>query len=253
MKTATFFIALYVIFFTPTEIFGYGTGISGYSGKATNVCTKCHGSISSAVTLTITGPTTLTAGATGNYTLTVASSSISKSGVDIAASSGTLAANDAQLKLLSSDLTHSSTKSGTGSVTWKFLYTAPATTGSATLYASGGTSKSAINKTTFAVTVTDATDVKESGAKVTEYRLLQNYPNPFNPSTKISYAIAKDEYVTLNVYNVAGKEVERLVNGQRSAGEYSVSFNASELPSGVYFYKLTAGSFTQIKKMVLTK
>ena len=63
----------------------------------------------------------------------------------------------------------------------------------------------------------------------------------------------KDEYVTLIVYNIAGKEVAKLVDGLRSAGEYSVSFNASELPSGVYFYKLNAGSFSQIKKMVLTK
>lgn len=83
--------------------------------------------------------------------------------------------------------------------------------------------------------------------------MSQNYPNPFNPSTKISYSLPKDEYVTLNVYNIAGKEVAKLVDGQRSAGEYSVAFNAAELASGVYFYKLNAGSFSQIKKMILTK
>ena len=246
-------VMLLAVLILSGETFGYGTGITGYSGKSTSVCTSCHGSISSSVTLAISGPATLVAGATGSYTLTVTASSITKSGVDIAASSGTLATNDSQLKLASSELTHSSTKAGTGSVTWSFKYTAPATAGSVTIYASGSSAKASINKTTFAITVTSATDVKEAGMKTTEFKLNQNYPNPFNPSTKISYSLPKDEYVTLNVYNIAGKEVAKLVDGLRSAGEYSVSFNASELPSGVYFYKLNAGSFSQIKKMVLTK
>lgn len=76
--------------------------------------------------------------------------------------------------------------------------------------------------------------------------LNQNYPNPFNPSTKISWQ-------TLKVCDVLGNEVATLVNEQQTAGTYEVEFNASHLSSGIYFYKLTAGGFTQTKKMVLLR
>jgi hypothetical protein len=242
-----------------STVYGYASGVTGRTQKSGTSGCSCHSSTAnSAVTVTIAGPATLTAGATGNYTVTVKNTGSFNSGVDIATSSGTLAAGtDAVLKVSSGEVVHQKNMTGSGSLVYNFRYTAPATTGTVTLYATGcGTSSSKPGwafAPNFSVTVSAATDVKETGAKVNGYNLTQNYPNPFNPSTKISYSIAKDEYVTLNVYNVAGKEVARLVDGQRSAGEYSVSFNASELPSGVYFYKLSAGSFTQIKKMVLTK
>jgi hypothetical protein len=89
--------------------------------------------------------------------------------------------------------------------------------------------------------------------------LLQNYPNPFNPSTNISFIIpaSKGEKgitsVSLKIYDVRGCEVTFLVNEQMKAGNYSVAWDASDFPSGVYFYKLTAGDFTSEKKMVLVK
>lgn len=85
------------------------------------------------------------------------------------------------------------------------------------------------------------------------YVLYQNYPNPFNPITKIRYKIGEDGIVTLKVYNLLGEEVETIVNEFMRAGEYEVEFNASSLPSGVYFYALQAGKFKSIKKMVLLK
>jgi hypothetical protein len=85
------------------------------------------------------------------------------------------------------------------------------------------------------------------------FQLQQNYPNPFNPSTEISYTIAKAGNVTLNVYNMLGQNVASLVNGYQAANTYKVNFNASGLSSGVYFYKLSAGSNEMIKKMVLMK
>ena len=83
------------------------------------------------------------------------------------------------------------------------------------------------------------------------YALEQNYPNPFNPSTTIRYQIPKDGLVTLKVYDVLGRKVKTLVNSYQSAGEHFVKFDGRGLASGVYFYSLTAGDFSQTKKMIL--
>ncbi len=87
----------------------------------------------------------------------------------------------------------------------------------------------------------------------TVYSLSQNYPNPFNPVTKINFALPKQGFVTLKVYDVLGREVRTLVNEVKSAGQFSVDFNASEFASGVYFYKLESNSFSDIKRMMLIK
>ncbi len=83
--------------------------------------------------------------------------------------------------------------------------------------------------------------------------LDQNYPNPFNPSTTISYTLAENSDVSLKIYNVVGQEVAQLVNEKQSVGAHGVKFDASELTSGIYFYKLTAGNFISVKKMTLIK
>ncbi|MEW6701723.1 MAG: DUF5666 domain-containing protein, partial [Bacteroidota bacterium] len=85
------------------------------------------------------------------------------------------------------------------------------------------------------------------------YELKQNYPNPFNPSTAISFNLAKQEEVSLVVYNIIGQEVATLVNGPMSAGSHIVKFNAVNLASGVYLYRLKAGNFVSVKKMILLK
>ncbi len=86
-----------------------------------------------------------------------------------------------------------------------------------------------------------------------KYELSQNYPNPFNPTTKINFAIPKQGLVTMKIYDVLGREVRTLVNEVKQAGNYTVDFNASEFASGVYFYKLTSGDFSDIKRMILVK
>ncbi len=98
----------------------------------------------------------------------------------------------------------------------------------------------------------DMLDVKDL-ATPKAYELGQNYPNPFNPSTTIEYSVPKDAAVTLKIYDVLGKEVATLVNEQKPTGTYIVNWNASNFSSGLYFYKLTAGEFTQTKKMFLVK
>jgi hypothetical protein len=86
-----------------------------------------------------------------------------------------------------------------------------------------------------------------------QFSLSQNYPNPFNPTTTINFSIPKSGFVTLKVFDVLGREVSTLVNETRVAGNYSVDFDGSRLSSGVYFYRIQAGDFISIKKMMLTK
>jgi hypothetical protein len=86
-----------------------------------------------------------------------------------------------------------------------------------------------------------------------EFTLEQNYPNPFNPETNIRFRIPEFGHVSLKVYDILGNEIATLVNEEKPAGSYEVDFNASALPSGVYFYRLEANGFSQTKKMILMK
>jgi hypothetical protein len=86
-----------------------------------------------------------------------------------------------------------------------------------------------------------------------QFNLLQNYPNPFNPTTTIKYSIDKPGNVRLSVYDITGSKVATIVNENKLAGNYSVNFIGTDLPSGIYFYKLEAGQYSQIKKMILLK
>jgi len=88
---------------------------------------------------------------------------------------------------------------------------------------------------------------------ISTFKLYSNYPNPFNPSTKIKYLVAEKTFVSLKIYYVAGSEVSSIVNQEQVAGEYETDFNASDLTSDVYFYKLQAGNFVETKKMILMK
>lgn len=85
------------------------------------------------------------------------------------------------------------------------------------------------------------------------YFLFQNYPNPFNPITNIKYSIPKSDIVIIKVYDILGKEITTLLNEYKQAGAYEVNFNASNLPSGVYFYRMISGSYSETKKMILLR
>ncbi len=96
-------------------------------------------------------------------------------------------------------------------------------------------------------------DVREDSRLPLEYRLYQNYPNPFNPTTEIRYQTSDVGRVVLNVYDILGRKVTTLVDEIQSPGLRSATFNATTLPSGVYFYRLTARSFVETKRMMLLK
>ncbi len=98
------------------------------------------------------------------------------------------------------------------------------------------------------------TSVKQADNRVPKrFALLQNFPNPFNPSTIIGYQLTTNVFVSLMVFDVLGRRVETLVNERQSAGNHSITFNAGSLPSGIYFYRLDAGTYHDTKKLLLLK
>lgn len=100
--------------------------------------------------------------------------------------------------------------------------------------------------------VTENTEAQTS-LTLAGFLLQQNYPNPFNPSTIIRYQLAANSYVTLKVYDIVGRDVATLVNEHQRAGHYSVTLNARNLPSGIFFYRINAGNFSAVKKLVVIK
>jgi hypothetical protein len=101
--------------------------------------------------------------------------------------------------------------------------------------------------------ITTLTAVEDNESKLFKHQLFQNYPNPFNPSTTISYYIPKEENVVLKLYNILGQEIKTLVNERQSLGQHSIKFFGNNISSGIYFYRLIAGSFSISKKMIIMK
>ncbi len=103
------------------------------------------------------------------------------------------------------------------------------------------------------VQVKKTVGVEDEKTLPTQFNLKQNYPNPFNPNTTISYSIPIQTNVNISVYDVSGKEIAILVNEVKSPGSYNINFSAKNLPSGVYYYKITTNEYTETRKMVLLK
>ncbi len=313
----------------------------------------CHNSSSDPnVTVRIWGPTQVTTGSTNSYFVSIKGGPAVKAGFNTAARIGTLAANDASVLKIGSELTQSTPKvfGSADSVFWTFSYTAPQTTGFDTLYATGNSVNgdgipTALDKWNFSpnfpvqvmqvvpVELTSFTarvvgrDVVLEWATATEtnnshfivekkegnawtaigkidgngtttqkktytfsdnnaksgknsyrlkqvdfsgafeyssmvdaevalpggFELSQNFPNPFNPSTVVRFALPVAGFVNISVYNSAGEKVAELLNGNLETGEHSVKFEAGNLPSGLYFYRLQAGDVSLTKKMILSK
>ncbi len=246
--------------------YAYSTGITGQTRKSVTTGCECHGSSpTSAVNVVINGPSSLSPGQKGTYSVTISGGPLVRGGTNIAASSGTLSPiSGSGLQSLSGELTHTSPKSpSAGTVTFQFEYTAPSTPGNVTLYANGnsvnfngsnnGDQWNFASDKTIMVGTTSVDD--NISGSVENFKLEQNYPNPFNPKTNFKFQIADFKFVTLKIYDLFGREVTSLVNEPKEPGEYEIEFDASKygLSSGVYLYHLKAGEFISTKKFVLTK
>jgi hypothetical protein len=239
---------------TAATALAYPSGYTGGTLKTTvNGCGGCHGSSrNTAVTVSITGRNTVTAGDTATFTVTVAGASGSQGGIDISARRGTLAAVSATLQLVSGELTHRARVAVPS--TYLVRYTAPATGGTDTLYATGKDNNDRWNwAPNFGITVAPATAVREREGRPEEAVLDQNYPNPFNPATVIGFSVQRAARVRLSVHDLVGNEVALLVDGTVSAGSHTARFEAGGRAAGVYFSRLTVGGGVQVRKMLLVK
>ncbi|MBP1683250.1 MAG: repeat protein [Ignavibacteriaceae bacterium] len=148
-----------------------------------------------------------------------------------------------------------------GSFDWEYIYDENVSSravgvwvdNSGYVFAAGDGEGANGNQDLMAVKLSKISGVEDIGSSVNEFVLFQNYPNPFNPSTVISYQLPVNGNVTLIVYDVLGNEVSTLINEEKPAGNYEVEFSAEGLTSGIYFYKLQAGSVTETKKMILMR
>jgi hypothetical protein len=233
-------------------------------------CT-CHGaSPNSGVSVIVTGPSSVRFNDTATFIVKIKGGPLSAAGVDISAGKGNviLSPLETSLQRVSVgswfELTHTSPKAPSNdTVRFTFRYIAPSTVGAVdTIFAtgnsvnlSGTTSGDQWNFGGFKVINVSATSVREINELVSSYNLSQNFPNPFNPSTSIRYGITKAGFVSMKVYDASGREVADLVNKYQNPGSYEVNFAAGDykLSSGVYYYRLTAGDFSEVKKMILTK
>jgi hypothetical protein len=282
MKKNIFILSLFLLL--ALVIYGsvkaFDDGIVGLTRKGGNMegC-SCHSLTQfSNVKVSIVGPSSVGAGDTVEYKLKISGGPLVRAGCDIAASNGLviLSPADTMLQSLqatstSFELTHIWPKLPVNdTVTFIFKYVAPNTPGIFdTLFANGNSVNfngandsdqwNYANNT--AILITNSVGIRNISSIAKDFHLEQNYPNPFNPATKIIFEIPLSKggqrglYTTLKIYDITGKEIAMLVNGQLKPGSYEINFNADKygLSTGVYFYKLSSGNFTETKKMLMIK
>ena len=253
----SFITVLLLVFSISFIVYAYSSGVAGCTLKTHSTGCNCHSTTANtSVIVSLSGPDTVLTGSTNDFTFTVGSTgSFTRGGIDVAVSNGTLdIGTSTGIKILSGEVVQSS--KFTGATTKTFTFTAPSTSGTVIMYACGSAGSSnpppwnnASNKT---IVVKSSTGIENNITPVS-FSLNQNYPNPFNPNTTIKFQTKDLRLVTLKVYNIIGKEVATLVNENLKAGNYEVTFDGSNLSSGIYLYKIKAGNFSEVKKMTLVK
>lgn len=255
-------------------------GYVGATEKNGGAGCNCHSfSPSTQVSAGVIGPDSFFVGSTVNYKLFVTGGPRVSAGFNLAARTGRLGSVDNFTKLIQfvpgdSQLTHTSPRAfSSDTLFWNFRYTAPNSVGLDTIY-------SVVNSTNgngqadgndkwnfgrkFVVKIHNNPVSVENGNMIADnFILYQNYPNPFNPSTKIRWYSPTSEINQLKIYDINGKELVTLIDEFRQAGLHEVEFNLANsllnksnkfsVSSGVYFYKLTIGNYSEVKKMILIK
>lgn len=259
LNSAVFFgLILYA-----TLVFAHSSGMTGATRKNGSGCTCHNNNPSTNVSVSINGPSDLLVNQTGTYTVTIQGGPAVRAGTDIAVSGGSLNASSSAIQKLGDELTHTSPQAFVGGVaTFSFTYTAPGTPGTQTIFANGNSvnfnGSNSGDEWNFApnkiVTIKAATSVSDnSPAGPSDFTLSQNYPNPFNPTTNIGFSLPGTQNVTLKVYDISGKEIAILKSGVLAGGRHVASFDASNLPSGTYIYRLSGASGVQERTMLLLK
>jgi len=264
MKTNLLFIAAFlsvIIYANIDELHG----IVGMTRLDGSVGCVCHGiDFNDSVFVWIDGPDSIFVNDTAYFKILMTGGPAISGGFNVAARIGHLDSLDFETRIIIGQLTHSAPKSFLNdTVYWSFKYTAPDSIVTDTIYSvansvNGDSIPSSLDKwnfgENFAVFVIDnPTTVKQDLISVDELIFHQNYPNPFNPVTSIEFQITNFGNVTLKVYDLLGSEVATIINEEKQPGVYKFKFDASGLPSGIYFYKLEVGNFIDVKKMLLLK
>ena len=248
-------------------------GIIGLTKRDGGLGCLCHNlTPTNSVSVWIEGPDSVLINSSVQYKLFMTGGPAKAGGFNIASFVGTLDSVDTLTQVLFGELTHTSPNPFLNdTVSWNFLYTAPDSLVVDTIYSvANSVNWDSIPSNfdqwnfgeNFVVHVIDnPVYVQNENQQPEDFVLYQNYPNPFNPSTSIKFTIPsviasttkQSQQVTMKVYDVLGNEVATLVNEEKPAGEYEVEFSSNGLTSGIYFCKLSVGSSSDIKKMVLIK
>lgn len=273
MRKIIFSIAILLFLAVTYEtIMSFSGGIGGRTrknmyGEFEYGC-SCHNVDSlSSMQVNIYGPSVVAPGFSYTYRITVKGGPAVRGGFDFNCWYGSVDTVGGENTVnFGFDITHTTPREFTGdSVSWLVKYIAKDTNVILfdTLYATGNSVdfNGAADSTdrwkfspNFIVKIDPGTiGIQNGGEIASAFSLGQNYPNPFNPVTKINFTISKADFVTLKIYNSLGKEIETLVSKTLGMGEYSVDWDASAYPSGVYFYRLSSESNSSQKKMVLIK
>jgi hypothetical protein len=255
--------SLLLIIWCGFEVY-YSTGMIGRTKKTPDgYGCICHnpGVPTDTILVYITGPETVAVGSSNVYTLHMLGGPSVVGGFNVAAGWGSLQSIDTTTRVEDGELTHTLPKAwGEATVSWQFMYTAPATVGLDTIYSVGNSTNNDLSPigdefnygVDFVVTVVDPLGIVEEN-NPTEIELFQNYPNPFNPLTVIRYQLLEGGFVSLKVFDLNGKEVSMLVDEVQSPGSHSKDFDGSGLGSGIYYYQLMTDKVKLTRKLLLLR
>jgi hypothetical protein len=260
------FIVISFVSLLISNLYSHSTGMTGYTYRTGGEGCSCHGSTPTpSVIVSFINADSVAIGQTKAIRIKIQGGSKIAGGFDVAVLNGILNVNssaDPNVQKIGTELTHTAKKLFSGdTVSWTFNYTAPSIVGWDTLYACGNSTNNNGSSsgdtwnfiTRFPVKIYNPSSIQKVSEVVKGYELGQNYPNPFNPTTNIKFSLQRENFVSLKIYDITGKEVANLINKNLKPGEYVMDFNATELSSGVYIYKLSAGDFISTKKMSLVK